>query len=41
MKHEGNRVGKQLGLSVPSRIDLGVGTNWQVAHLLSFPAQNF
>ena len=25
-------VGKQLGLSVPLKVDVGVGKNWRVAH---------
>lgn len=32
MKHEIKAVGKQLGLSVPLKVDLGVGRNWRVAH---------
>lgn len=32
VKHEMEAVGKQLGLSVPLRVDLGVGRNWRVAH---------
>jgi DNA polymerase I len=25
-------IGTQLGLSVPLKVDLGVGTNWRIAH---------
>jgi DNA polymerase-1 len=25
-------VGQQLGLSVPLKVDLGVGKNWRAAH---------
>ena len=32
VKHEMEAVGKQLGLSVPLKVDLGVGRNWRVAH---------
>ncbi|WP_455244955.1 DNA polymerase I, partial [Petrachloros mirabilis] len=32
VKREMEGVGKQLGLSVPLKIDLGVGKNWRVAH---------
>lgn len=32
VKHEMEDVGKQLGLSVPLKVDLGVGKNWRVAH---------
>ncbi len=32
VKHEMERVGPQLGLSVPLKVDLGVGTNWRAAH---------
>lgn len=32
VKHEMEGVGKQLGLSVPLKVDLGVGKNWRVAH---------
>lgn len=32
VKHEMEAVGKQLGLSVPLKVDLGVGKNWRVAH---------
>jgi len=32
VKHEMEVVGKQLGLSVPLKVDLGVGKNWRVAH---------
>lgn len=32
VKQEMEAVGKQLGLSVPLKVDLGVGKNWRVAH---------
>ncbi len=32
VKHEMEAVGTQLGLSVPLKVDLGVGKNWRVAH---------
>lgn len=32
VKHEMEAVGQQLGLSVPLKVDLGVGKNWRVAH---------
>ncbi len=32
VKSEMEEVGKQLGLSVPLKVDLGVGKNWRVAH---------
>lgn len=32
VKQEMEDVGKQLGLSVPLKVDLGVGKNWRVAH---------
>jgi hypothetical protein len=32
VKSEMEDVGKQLGLSVPLKVDLGVGKNWRVAH---------
>ena len=32
VKHEMEGVGKQLGLSVPLKVDLGTGHNWRVAH---------
>ncbi|HSF24225.1 MAG TPA: DNA polymerase I, partial [Blastocatellia bacterium] len=32
VKHEMEAVGKQLGLSVPLKVDLGVGRNWRAAH---------
>jgi DNA polymerase-1 len=32
VKHEMEAVGKQLGLSVPLKVDLGIGRNWRVAH---------
>jgi DNA polymerase I len=32
VKHEMEAVGKQLGLSVPLKVDLGVGRNWRTAH---------
>ncbi|TKS60058.1 MAG: DNA polymerase I [Nitrospira sp.] len=32
VKKEMEGVGKQLGLSVPLKVDLGVGKNWRVAH---------
>ena len=32
VKLEMEGVGKQLGLSVPLKVDLGVGKNWRVAH---------
>ncbi|MGA6827234.1 DNA polymerase I [Nitrospira sp. NS4] len=32
VKHEMEHVGKQLGLSVPLKVDLGTGHNWRVAH---------
>ena len=32
VKHEMEAVGKQLGLSVPLKVDLGIGKNWRVAH---------
>lgn len=32
VKQEMEGVGKQLGLSVPLKVDLGVGKNWCVAH---------
>ncbi len=32
VKSEMEGVGKQLGLSVPLKVDLGVGKNWRVAH---------
>ena len=32
VKSEMEEVGKHLGLSVPLKIDLGVGKNWRVAH---------
>lgn len=32
VKQEMEGVGKQLGLSVPLKVDLGVGKNWRVAH---------
>jgi DNA polymerase-1 len=32
VKNEMEGVGKQLGLSVPLKVDLGVGKNWRVAH---------
>ena len=31
-KKEMEGVGKQLGLSVPLKVDMGVGKNWRVAH---------
>jgi DNA polymerase-1 len=30
--HEMEAVGKQLGLSVPLKVDIGVGKNWRAAH---------
>ncbi|HSA62647.1 MAG TPA: DNA polymerase I [Nitrospiraceae bacterium] len=32
VKHEMEAVGTQLGLSVPLKVDLGIGKNWRVAH---------
>ncbi|CUS36481.1 DNA polymerase I [Candidatus Nitrospira nitrificans] len=32
VKQEMEGVGKRLGLSVPLKVDLGVGKNWRVAH---------
>jgi DNA polymerase-1 len=32
VKQEMEDVGKHLGLSVPLKVDLGVGKNWRVAH---------
>jgi DNA polymerase-1 len=32
VKQEMEGVGKQLGLSVPLKVDVGVGKNWRVAH---------
>lgn len=32
VKQEMEDVGKQLGLSVPLKVDVGVGKNWRVAH---------
>ena len=32
VRQEMEGVGKQLGLSVPLKVDLGVGKNWRVAH---------
>jgi len=32
VKNELEATGKKLGLSVPLKVDLGVGTNWRVAH---------
>ena len=32
VKHNMEAVGQQLGLSVPLKVDLGVGKNWRVAH---------
>ncbi|CUQ66610.1 DNA polymerase I [Candidatus Nitrospira inopinata] len=32
VKHEMEAVGQQLGLSVPLKVDLGVGKNWRAAH---------
>jgi len=32
VRREMEGVGKQLGLSVPLKVDLGVGKNWRVAH---------
>jgi DNA polymerase I len=32
VKQEMEGVGKHLGLSVPLKVDLGVGKNWRVAH---------
>ncbi len=32
VKEEMEAVGKQLGLSVPLKVDLGVGKNWRLAH---------
>jgi DNA polymerase-1 len=32
VKSEMEATGKKLGLSVPLRVDLGVGKNWRVAH---------
>jgi len=32
VRHEMEGVGKQLGLSVPLKVDLGVGKNWRAAH---------
>ena len=32
VKHEMEHVGKQLGLSVPLKVDLGTGHNWRIAH---------
>jgi DNA polymerase-1 len=32
VRQEMEAVGKQLGLSVPLKVDLGVGKNWRVAH---------
>jgi DNA polymerase I len=32
VKEEMEAVGKQLGLSVPLKVDLGVGNNWRLAH---------
>lgn len=32
VKEEMERVGTQLGLSVPLKVDMGVGKNWRVAH---------
>ncbi|MGQ0694100.1 MAG: DNA polymerase I [Nitrospiraceae bacterium] len=32
VKHEMEGVGKQLGLSVPLKVEFGVGKNWRVAH---------
>jgi DNA polymerase I len=32
VKSEMEAVGKQLGLSVPLKVDLGVGINWRTAH---------
>jgi DNA polymerase-1 len=32
VKHEMEAVGQHLGLSVPLKVDLGVGKNWRAAH---------
>jgi DNA polymerase-1 len=32
VRQEMEDVGKQLGLSVPLKVDLGVGKNWRAAH---------
>ena len=32
VKHEMEAVGQQLGLSVPLKVDLGVGKNWRTTH---------
>jgi DNA polymerase-1 len=32
VKHEMEAVGQQLGLSVPLKVDLGIGKNWRAAH---------
>ncbi|HKT35183.1 MAG TPA: DNA polymerase I [Nitrospira sp.] len=32
VQHEMEGVGKQLALSVPLKVDLGVGSNWRTAH---------
>jgi DNA polymerase-1 len=32
VKSEMEATGKKLGLSVPLKVDLGVGKNWRVAH---------
>jgi DNA polymerase-1 len=32
VKAEMEGVGQQLGLSVPLKVDLGVGKNWRTAH---------
>jgi len=32
VRHEMEAVGQQLGLSVPLKVDLGVGKNWRTAH---------
>ena len=32
VKTRWKRWGRQLGLSVPLKVDLGVGKNWRLAH---------
>jgi DNA polymerase-1 len=32
VQNEMEGVGKQLGLSVPLKVDVGVGKNWRAAH---------
>lgn len=32
VRYEMEQTGKRLGLSVPLKVDLGVGPNWRAAH---------